>query len=59
MTYEQARSKADRLAKKHGRDYFVVIEAGEYDATDDEGLKTWYMGISDDHILYCTADSYR
>lgn len=57
MTFPQFVAKADRLAKKNERDYFVVIEAGEYDVTDDEGLDTFYCGISQDHILYCSADA--
>jgi len=57
MTYGEAIEKAHKLAKMHDQDYFVVIEAHEYDVTDDFGLETFYAGISQDHILYCTADN--
>ena len=57
MTYIDAVRKADRAAKLTGRDYFVVVEAGEYDACDDLTLDTFYCGIGQDHILYCTGDT--
>jgi len=56
MTYTQAQEKAIRLARKHDRDYFVVIEAGEYQVADDLDLDTFFCGISQNHILYCTGD---
>ena len=57
MTYKQAQEKAHRLARKHDRDYFVVIEAGEYQVADDLDLDTFFCGISQNHILYCTGDN--
>lgn len=57
MTYSQARVKAEKLAKQYDQDYFVVLEAGEYGVANDFDLETFYVGISQDHILYCTADN--
>ena len=57
MTYPQAVAKADRLAKKNDRDYFVVVECGEYQVASDFDLDTFFCGISQDSILYCTADA--
>lgn len=56
MTYGEAVSKADRLARKHERDYFVVVECGEYEVADDLTLETYFGGISQEHILYCSGD---
>ena len=55
MTYSKAIARANMLAKKNNRDYFVVVECGEYGVADDFALDTFYAGISQDHILYCTA----
>jgi hypothetical protein len=56
MTFANAVSKANRLAKKNEREYFVVREAG-YDVVNDEDLDTFYVGISENNIVYCTSES--
>lgn len=35
---------------------FVVVEAGEYHVATEFDLETWFAGISDQNILFCTAD---
>lgn len=35
---------------------FVVFESGEYHVATDGDLDTWFAGIADRNILYCTAD---
>lgn len=53
-TLSAAIAKANRLAKKNDREYFVVREAGEIDVCSEFDLDTFYCGISDHNILYST-----
>jgi hypothetical protein len=48
-------ARANNLAKD-GTMRFVVFEAGEYHVATEFDLDTWFVGISDRNILYCTAD---
>lgn len=56
MTLAGAVAKAKSLAKKNSREYFVVFEAGQYDAVDAFDLDTWYAGIPDHAIKFCTSN---
>ena len=56
MTYKQAQDKALRLAKKRNEPYFVVYESSEYEVASEYDLDTWFAGISDRNILFCTGD---
>ena len=56
LTYRQAIDKARRKAKENARDYFVIQEDGEFHVTNDFDLDTFYLGISEDNILFCTGD---
>ena len=56
---EQVKMAAKRKATDTGQTYFVVYEldhTGAYHACNEFDLDTWYNGISDRNILYCTAD---
>ena len=60
-SYADAFNRARRLAKKHERDYYVIrCEPGDiygpFTHCDDETLDTFYNGLSQDRILYCTED---
>jgi len=55
-TLNAAVEKANRLAKKNDKEYFVVFEDGEFDVTDTYGLDTIYAGIHDENIRYSTLD---
>jgi len=55
----EVRATARRLSRKNDRTYYVVYEpdhTGKYHAADDTDLDTFYDGISDRNILYCTSD---
>jgi hypothetical protein len=56
MSYAQAMAKANRLAKCDGTMRFVVVECGEYHVATEFDLDTFFCGISDQNILFCTAD---
>jgi hypothetical protein len=56
---EQVKHGARAKAKSTKRVYYVIYEpdhTGVYHACDDFDLDTFYGGISDQNILYCTAD---
>jgi hypothetical protein len=59
MTYLQAVSKAERKAKVNDKPYFVVYESGEYEVASEFDLDTWFAGVQDNNILYCTADGVQ
>ena len=56
LTFKQAIDQARRKAKQHARDYFVICEDEEFLAVDDLALDTFYLGISEHNILFCTGD---
>lgn len=60
MTFNEATERAVSLARKTGKVRFVLWVGddvgGPYTVATDEDLDTFYIGISDDHILLCTAD---
>lgn len=55
---DKARSMSDRT----GREYYVVLDAGEFDmeyfVSDDIGIETFHAGICDNNILYSTLDGH-
>lgn len=53
---ELAIKAARRLAGKTGEAQWVVWECGAYHVANEFDLDTWFAGISDRNILYCTAD---
>ena len=56
MDYERAVSKARQSARRQGEERFVVFEAGEYHVATAEDLDTFFMGLSDNQILYSTTE---
>lgn len=55
MSYAQAVARAQKLAKD-GAMRFVVFESDEYHIANETDLDTWFAGIADRNILYCTGD---
>ena len=56
---EAVKRGARAKARKTNRIYYVINYPdynGRYHAADDFDLDTFYGGISDGNILYCTAD---
>jgi hypothetical protein len=48
---------ANTLSIKNKKTYFVVFEpdhTGDYHVASEFDLDTWFAGISDNHIMYCT-----
>lgn len=59
--YPGACRYANKLADAHGRIYYVLLSEepereGKYAIADDVELETYYSGISENRILYCSAD---
>jgi hypothetical protein len=57
--YQEAMRKAKRLAREKDREYFVILSEepnryGRYDVCDAETLDTFYMGMSEERILFST-----
>ena len=57
MTLAQAIKQADLSARAAGEVRFVVREASEYHVASEFDLDTFFVGLRDDSILYCSADS--
>ena len=57
MTLAQAIQRANKAARTTGEVRFVVRESGEYHVASEFDLDTFFAGIRDDSILYCSADS--
>jgi hypothetical protein len=58
MTYQQAVKKARKLSKAQDfKEYFVVEEIpGEIDVCDARTLDTFYAGINERNVLFCTSE---
>jgi hypothetical protein len=56
MSYIEAVKFAHKRATQTGEAYFVVRESGEYHISNEIDLDTFYAGLSDRDILYCTSD---
>jgi hypothetical protein len=57
MTLAQAIQHAEKRARETDEVRYVVYESGEYHIATEEDLDTFFMGISDRNILYCTSYS--
>jgi hypothetical protein len=55
-TLDKAIKHAERVAGDGYGIRYVVYESGEYSVCDDADLDTWFAGLSDNQIRYCTAD---
>jgi hypothetical protein len=51
-----ARTRAVQVAHVRQETRYVVRESGEYFVVTDEDLDTFFMGIADGNILFCTAE---
>jgi hypothetical protein len=60
MTFDEAKDRAVSLVRKTGKMRFVLWvgddRGGPYTVATEEDLDTFYSGISDEHIVLCTAD---
>jgi hypothetical protein len=52
-----ARYRALQVSKARLETRYVVTECGEYFVASDEDLDTFFVGIADKNILFCTADA--
>jgi len=60
VTKAEAMRRADKLAKRTGKIQFVVWELPEgFQVASEFDLDTWFAGIADRNIVYCTADADR
>jgi len=55
-TQREAIAAARRIARKTGETRFVITEAGHLFVASNYDLDTFWSGIRDNQILYCTAD---
>lgn len=46
MNEQTAITRAQNLAKRNGREYYVVCEDGEFDTCDEDTLETYYQGAN-------------
>ena len=51
----QAQAIADRYARATKRTMYVVYEAHEFYVATEEDLSTFFAGLSDNQVRYCTA----
>jgi hypothetical protein len=61
MSYIQAVAKAKRLSVLNGRDYYVLRQYEEfndskYQVADDSDLDSFWLGISESRIIFCTGE---
>jgi hypothetical protein len=56
VTLSKAITWAEKSARLSGEVRFVVRESGEFHVASEMDLDTWFAGLRDDSILYCTAD---
>jgi hypothetical protein len=55
-SFVAAKSRASQVARTKQEARYVVVESGHYFVATDEDLDTFFMGIPDRSILYCTAE---
>jgi hypothetical protein len=58
-SFNQARAIADKYARATERTMYVVYEAPEFYVATEEDLSTFFVGLSDNQIRYCTAERAR
>jgi hypothetical protein len=55
-SFNQAQAIADKYARATKRTMYVVYEAPEFHVTTEEDLCTFFIGLSENQIRYCTAE---
>ena len=58
-SFNQARAIADKYARAIERTMYVIYEANEFYVATEEDLSTFFVGLSDNQIRYCTAEIAR
>ena len=58
-SFSQARAIADKYARATERTMFVIYEANEFYVATEEDLSTFFVGLSDNQIRYCTEEKAR
>jgi hypothetical protein len=56
-SFNQAQAIADKYARATERTMYVVYEAHEFYVATEEDLSTFFAGLSDNQVRYCTADT--
>jgi hypothetical protein len=56
-SFNQAQAIADKCARATERTMYVVYEAHEFYVATEEDLSTFFAGLSDNQVRYCTADT--
>ena len=54
-SFHQAQAIADKYARTTEQTMYVVYEANEFYVATEEDLRTFFVGLSDNQIRYCTA----
>jgi len=55
-SFNQAQGIADKYARATQRTMYVVYEANEFYVATEEDLSTFFIGLSENQIRYCTAE---
>jgi hypothetical protein len=55
-SFNQAQAIADKCAGITKRTMYVVYEAHEFYVATEEDLSTFFIGLSENQIRYCTAE---
>ena len=56
-SFNQAQAIADKYAPATKRTMYVVYEAPEFYVATEVDLSTFFAGLSDNQVRYCTADT--
>ena len=56
-SFNQAQAIADKYARATERTMYVVYEAHEFYVATEEDLSTFFAGLSDNQVRYCTTDT--
>jgi hypothetical protein len=56
-SFNQAQAIADKYARATERTMYVVYEAHEFYVATEEDLSTFFAGLLDNQVRYCTADT--
>ena len=54
--FNQAQAIADKYARATQRTMYAVYEANEFYVATEEDLSTFFIGLSENQIRYCTAE---
>jgi len=55
-SFNQAQTIADKYAGATKRVMYVVYETHEFHVATEEDLSTFFIGLSENQIRYCTAE---